>query len=130
MPLPEVAARLLAEPLTLTADFADLPEQHRSLYTVLDAMFTAASPAVQEALVRLSVFAGPFTATDAACLIKSALFDEIKQQSWLETVAPEQLTLHPLVASFVRSLCVDQQWAIIASDARRRHAAYYADSNT
>lgn len=127
LPLVEVAARLTAEPLTLTGDFADLPEQQRSLYTVLDAMFTAASPAVQEALVRLSVFAGPFTVTDAACLIKSSLFGEIKQQSWLETVAPEQLTLHPLVVSFVRSLCVDQQWAIIASDARRRHAAYYAD---
>jgi len=126
LPLTEVAARLTAEPLTLSADFADLPEQQRSLYTVLDAMFTAASPAVQEALVRLSVFAGPFTAADAVCLVKSPLLAEIKQQSWLETVAPEQLTLHPLVAAFVRGLCVDQKWAMIYAQARRAHAGYYA----
>jgi tetratricopeptide (TPR) repeat protein len=126
LPLTEVAARLTAEPLTLSADFADLPEQQRSLYTVLDAMFTAASPAVQEALVRLSVFAGTFTAADAVCLVKSPLLAEIKQQSWLEIVAPEQLTLHPLVASFVRGLCVDQKWAMIYAQARRAHAGYYA----
>lgn len=125
LPLPEVAARLTAAPLTLAADFADLPEQQRSLYTVMDAMFTDATTAVQTALVSLAVFAGPFTTADVSCVVSDQLLDELNQQSWLETVSVDQFTLHPLVASFVRSLCVDQQWAAIYAHARRLHAVHY-----
>lgn len=126
LPLHEVATQLRAAPLTLTADFADLPAQHRSLYTLMDATFMATAQPIQEALLCLVVFAGPFSAEAARCVIKSNQLETLRAQGWLETVDGTLFTLHPLVAAFARSLCVDQKWALIYAQARRAHAGYYA----
>jgi tetratricopeptide (TPR) repeat protein len=122
-----VAERLRTQPLTLTADFADLPVQHRSLYTLMDATFMATARPHQEALVRLVVFAGPFAAEAAQCVISRSQLEELRTQGWLETVDETLFSLHPLVAAFARSLCVDQKWAAVYAQARRAHARYYAN---
>ena len=121
-----VAEKLEAEPLLLTADYGDLPAAQRSLYAVMDASFTAATPAVQAAVVRLGVFTGAFTAENAHCVISSNLLDSLHQQNWIEAQDDGRFTLHPLVAAFVRSQCVDLQWAEVYQKARRQHANYYA----
>ena len=126
LPLHAVATQLRAAPLTLTADFADLPAQHRSLYTLMDATFMATAQPMQEALLCLAVFAGPFSAEAARCVINPNQLEALRTQGWLETVDGTLFTLHPLVAAFARSLCVDQKWAMIYAQARRAHAGYYA----
>lgn len=123
-----VADKLEGEPLLLTADFGDLPAEQRSLYTVMNATFAAASPAIQEAVVRLSVFTGVFIEESANCLISSTLLDSLRQQSWVETLDCGRFALHPLVAAFVRSQCVELHWAQVYQKARRQHADYYAKS--
>jgi DNA-binding SARP family transcriptional activator/predicted ATPase len=126
LPLHEVATQLRAAPLTLTADFADLPAQHRSLYTLMDATFMATAQPMQEALLCLAVFAGSFSVEAARCVINPNQLEALRAQQWLETVDGSLFTLHPLVAAFARSLCVDQKWAMIYAQARRAHAGYYA----
>lgn len=110
-PLGVVADKLEGEPLLLTADFADLPAEQRSIYAVMEASFATAPPAVQTAVVRLGVFTGSFTEENARCVINSNLLDSLRRQSWVETLDNGRFALHPLVAAFVRSQCVDLQWA-------------------
>lgn len=124
--LEDIATLLNADPLTLTANFVDATEQHRSLYTVMDSTFTAAMPLIQRALVRLTVFSTPFTAEIAYCVVNNREWIELQEQRWLETVDGTRFTLHPLVAAFLRSLGAEQEWAAVQTDARRAHATYYA----
>jgi predicted ATPase len=122
-----VANKLENEPLTLTADFGDLPPEQRSLYAVMDAGFATATPALQEAVVRLALFTGPFMDTDAHCVISSTLFDSLRQQGWVETLDQGRFTLHPLIVAFARGQCVDLHWAQVYQSARRQHADYFAE---
>ncbi len=126
MPLHAVATLLNTDPLTLTTDLAGTAAQHRSLYMLMDTMFTATAPLMQRALVRLTVFSTPLTAETARSVVNSNEWSELKEQGWLETVDGTHFSLHPLVAAFLRSLGAEQQWAAIHADARRAHATYYA----
>lgn len=126
MSLQDVATLLNTDPLTLTADFADTAEQQRSLYTLMDTTFAATTPAIQKALVRLTVFSTPFTAETARSVVNSKEWVELREERWLETADDTHFSLHPLVAAFLRSLSAEQAWATVQADARRSHAAYYA----
>lgn len=121
-----IATLLHTDPLTLTADFADTAEQHRSLYMLMDTMFSATTAPIQKALVRLTVFSTLFTAETALCVVNSKEWIALREERWLETADDTLFSLHPLVAAFLRSLSTEQTWADVQAEARRAHATYYA----
>jgi predicted ATPase/Tfp pilus assembly protein PilF len=125
MPVSTVAAEIAANLDLLTSGARDAPERHQSMRVVLAHSWTLLTDFDRDALRRLSVFRGGFTA-GAAEGVAGAPPHQLAllvEKSVLHTVDFDRFDFHPLVQAFALERLQedsDEAWR-----ARERHARYY-----
>ncbi len=124
MPVAEVARRIRARPVGLTASSREQPSRHRSVEAVLAASWELLTPPEQATLMVASVFRGGID-SEAALLIDPAwptTHVGLVDRSLLNVRADERLDLHPLVRGYAAE---QADAANLLGSLRRRHADHF-----
>lgn len=122
----EIAGEVERDIEFLTSRMRDAPERHRSMRTVIESSYRRLTRDEQQALNRLSVFAGSAgreaaqAVTQASVQTLAALVDK----SLLRLSPGGRYSLHELVRRFAESQLEAAPGE--AESARRRHAAFYS----
>ncbi|MFN8487370.1 MAG: helix-turn-helix domain-containing protein [Caldilineaceae bacterium] len=124
----ELVADLAASLALLKTEASDLPLRQRSLAQLLTMAFDTASPAIQQTLIQLAVFAGIFDAAAAEAVTACALpcLQALVALSWLKPNGSGGYRLHPLVRTFGRELGQTPAWASWQAETVVAYAHYYA----
>ncbi|MDR7335982.1 tetratricopeptide repeat protein [Roseateles asaccharophilus] len=122
LPCAAIAAELSAGTELLRADGATHPPRHASMEGVFEQSWLRLVPAERDALARLSVFRGGFTAEAARAVAAAALpvLGALADKSLLRRDGP-RLALHPLVQQLAAHKLGEAAWR----DTRAAHAAYF-----
>ena len=119
----ELRSRLAGRSPLLTSNLRDLPERHRSVWTVFDHTWDSLTDGQRDALIRLSVFRGGFTLT-AACTAAGAGLDlllGLLDRLLVRRYGEDRFMLHELVRQYALSRADEQQ----LQAAQERHSVYY-----
>lgn len=115
-------APMLGQGLALRSRHRDTPDRHASMQAVLSWSWTLLSPAQQQALAELSLFAGGLTPAAArAVLSEPARLLELEERSLVQVGAGRMRLL-----AHVRDFAARQRDATACAGAARRHAEHYA----
>ncbi len=123
LPVRDLRAELESQSLPLSADLADLPERHRSLWNVFDYTWERLDIAERAVLVRLAGFRGGFTleaardAAEADLKILLSLVDRTLVRRFEEG----RFAIHELVRQYATSRGSGTELAL----ATEAHATYY-----
>ncbi len=101
--------------------FADLPPRQRSLASLLASSIERLSERDRSALLRLSVFRGPFQAeaAHAVCQVDETTVERLALLSLLGRRDAQRLAMHPLIAAYARAR------AVPSPEARRAHRRWF-----
>jgi DNA-binding SARP family transcriptional activator/predicted ATPase len=122
----EIADEIAASYDFLRTDYLDVPERHRSMRAVLDAVWARLSAEEQQGLLRLSVFRGSFSrhAAQHVSQVSVALLKQIVAKSLISYSGSNQrYVLHDLLRQYLYDHCDEPM--LRASQAA--HCAYFAE---
>jgi predicted ATPase/transcriptional regulator with XRE-family HTH domain len=120
----EIAQEIESNLDFLTSSARDVPERHRSLRAIFDYSWRLLAPDEQQALQRLSVFAGGFR-REAAERVAGAglmLLSKLESRSLLQRLEAGRYNLHELIRQYADDKLKSSGQA---EDSRRRHLAYF-----
>jgi predicted ATPase/DNA-binding SARP family transcriptional activator len=86
----------------LRANVRDVPERHRSVRSLFDASWRSLSPEAQAVFMRLSVFRGGFTATEAQAVAGATLVElrALVEKSLVRVDGSDRFALHELIRQY------------------------------
>jgi tetratricopeptide (TPR) repeat protein len=124
LPCVELADELARNLDFLSATQRDLPSRHRSLRAVFDHSWAQLGQDDQEALARLTIFAGGFDRVAANCVAQAALpgLASLVNKSLVQVVTAGRYRLHDLVRQFAAEKVGDEARPTL----RDAHAGYFA----
>ncbi|MBI1295674.1 hypothetical protein GC175_12040 [bacterium] len=118
--LQELAAQVSVNQSLLTTDIGDLPDDHYSVWAVLESMWQTLNGDERRVLAELSVFAGAFH-RDAMMGVSPAersTYTRLINASLLRTEEPAWFSLHPLVKQYAAR-------QLKSGTVYERHARYF-----
>ncbi|MFB9990820.1 NACHT domain-containing protein [Deinococcus oregonensis] len=125
LPVEEIVRQLEEDLPHLSTPLRDVRPRHRSVESAISQSWRLLSGAQQEALMRLSVFEGGFTAPMAAQVaqVGEAGLEALIAKALLARQTPVRYGFHPMVREVVK-LNLQQNQALLR-DANGRHATYF-----
>lgn len=125
LPVGEIVRQLEEDLPHLSTLLRDVRPRHRSVESAISQSWRLLSTGHQAFLMRLSVFAGGFTASMAARVaeLDQAALEALVAKALLARQTPVRYGFHPMVREVVR-LNLQQDRALLR-DADRRHATYF-----
>lgn len=125
LPLDEIVRQLEDDLPHLTTPLRDVRPRHRSVADAINHSWRLLSEAHQEALLRLSVFEGGFTAPMAAQVagMDEAQLDHLIGKALLSRPSAGRYAFHPMVREVVQARL--QENSDLEEDARNRHATAF-----
>ncbi len=121
----ELSAQLAERETLLETDLRDLPERHRSIWSILGHTWQGLTDAQRQAMIRLSVFTGGFT-LEAARLVAVVDLDlllSLLDSSLVRRTGQDRFTVHELLRQYAARQAAVEQLA----SARAAHANYYCE---
>jgi len=127
VPINELAALLADDLGVLVSRDPTVPARHGSLHAALDVSWRMLGPRAQEALTKLAVFHGGFTARDAEAVadVDRGTLIDLVDASLVRALPGGRFERHPLIGQFVSAKLAARP--DLERDTRRRHATYYLD---
>lgn len=124
--LPAIATEIRHNLDLLTADFADLPPRHRSIYAAFHYSWQLLTAEEQRLLAQLAIFQGGFKLEAAQAINPSAppLLTRLVQKSLLRQ-RDDRYTLHPLLRQFAARQLT--QWPDLAVQTETEHGRFYLE---
>jgi predicted ATPase/DNA-binding SARP family transcriptional activator len=120
----DIAARITDGLGFLTAQNRDLPERHQGIIALLNSTWQALNEEQRQAMMRISVFPGDFSA-EAALYVGQTHMTVLRQlvtKSLLQTNGQGRYILHELLRRYVQEKADEIH---LLDDARQAHYAYY-----
>ena len=125
--LGELAAQLADDLTVLVNRDSTVTERHRSLIAALDVSWQLLGTRLQQAIARLAVFHGGFTAAEAEAVVNvdRSVLAELVDASLVRALPSERFERHPLIGQFLSAkLAAD---SAIEAAVKQRHAEYFLD---
>jgi predicted ATPase len=109
----------------LQSPFGDLPDRHRSIRRVLEHSWARLTEDEQEALQKLSTFAGGVDrdAAEAVAAVSLRTLTNLVEKSFLTVMAGQRYKFHPLVYEYAREKLA--ALPDVQAECRSRHVLYY-----
>jgi DNA-binding SARP family transcriptional activator/predicted ATPase len=110
----------------LSTTSPQIPARHRSLYALFDSSWRHLSSPAQEAVLRLSIFRGPFDRQAAAHISGASLsvLAEIIDHSFIQRAEQRRYVMHPLMRQIAFERLASR--AALLSQTQHDHARYFA----
>lgn len=112
----------------LESNWRDMPERQRSLRAVFNSSWGLLEEQEQKAIASLSVFSGSFTREAAQAVSGASLKTllSLVHNSWLQRLTDGRFAVHEMLRQYANEKLQAEPSAY--EQARRRHAAHYADT--
>lgn len=123
MSLNAIRESVLADPLQLSSDLADIPKRHRRLDGVVASTLVHLPEPEQQRLKHLSVFQGGFDAKAARMVAGASLHNLIRfmNSSLVSARGDDRFRLHPVISAWGRSQLADAAELAQADDTMAAH---------
>ncbi len=128
LPVREIVRQLEEDLPHLSTPFRDVRPRHRSVESAVSQSWRSLDGAQQEALMRLSVFEGGFTASMAVRVadLDEAALETLIARAMLRRETPVRYGFHPLVREVVKLNLVQHRELLQSANAR--HATFFLEA--
>ena len=129
--LAEIASAIQQNLGFLATSMRDLPERHRSLWSVFEGSWRLLSAAEQVALAQTAIFRSGFRQAAALAVMEVSIevLESLTEQSWLRPAVSGRYSMHGLVRQFASEKLqeLERNAATVGEAARERHSVFYLD---